>query len=372
MNFGSVQECANVGFGYVAIGSAANQILTYPIAIYLLQNKVEDEAKNPHELGDIQEEGSISKGSTSPQSRVEVNVPGESFKTRSHSLRGAESHELVLPLKYFSTEYSGLSNNLMSPNVASTSFGSNHLMHSCSLVIVPHGHRDLAFWKSDKGLCVRLPEDNAPLGEEDGQAAFIDATEETMDLLSLDAGRTNDYMTTTFLRRRKSLAGIIVVLIPELQNLLYPIQSAALGFISGSMRSISNALVFVSSFVMGGSMSKGPGEGTKQIGLMPCVAVSFTRFVVLPSLGAVIIIGSNKLGIWTPYNPVYIIILLLQYCVPTANQMQNIASMYGNYESAMGTLIFWEYVAMLFFVPFWLCIYLILLSKFDVYASIPS
>jgi hypothetical protein len=68
---------------------------------------------------------------------------------------------------------------------------------------------------------------------------------------------------------------------------------------------------------------------------------------------------------------VFLIILVLQWCVPTANQMQNIASMYDNYESAMGTLIFWQYLVMLFFVPFWLCINLVLFAAFDVYSTIP-
>ena len=38
----------------------------------------------------------------------------------------------------------------------------------------------------------------------------------------------------------------------------------------------------------------------------------------------------------------------------------------------MGTLIFWQYAAMLFFVPLWLCVDLLLFSAFDVYGTIAT
>ncbi len=47
-------------------------------------------------------------------------------------------------------------------------------------------------------------------------------------------------------------------------------------------------------------MSKGP------------VCIVLIRFVVQPIIGAVIVIGAAKLGICTPTNPVYLIILALQ------------------------------------------------------------
>lgn len=138
---------------------------------------------------------------------------------------------------------------------------------------------------------------------------------------------------------------------------------------------------------------------------MTCMAASPT----LPP-GGVIVIGSNKMGLWHPLNPVFTFVLLLQaspcllccatytavvpirgalrgrpctnccrgrspyapwrataalsapsphlppllqWSVPTANQMQNLASMHNNNEQAMGTLIFWQYVAACLALPVW-------------------
>lgn len=432
-----------MGFGYVAIGSAANQILTYPLAIYLLKNKVEDGEDT--RTADRSEKSIMEKGESIysvpslPPPGSPLTLPGTASPASPTSVAYPSSpvpglHRSSIEL---AQRYSVVSDN----GETGPPLKANKLVAKSSIVVLHHGEHPIGFWKNHSGRFIRLPEDDAPFGEEDGQAAFIDAAEDSLDLLALDSRRSLSYQTTTFLRRRPvgpdaikvskrviggstantllvlatdesddndeydvpgspkktrkhriwrrtktlwtllrlyvfkppavgAIAGIVLVCIPALQNLLWPQAGAALGFISGSLTSISNALVFVSSFVVGGSMSKGPGDGTKLIGWRVCTTVCMIRFVALPIIGSIIVIGAAKLGIYSPTNPVYLIILVLQWCVPTANQMQNIASMYENHESAMGTLIFWQYAAMLFFVPLWLCINLLLFSAFDVYDTI--
>ena len=72
-----------------------------------------------------------------------------------------------------------------------------------------------------------------------------------------------------------------------------------------------------------------------------------------PAAGALIVLGSHSLGIWRALDNVYAFLLLIQHAVPTANQMQNIASMHCNHESALGTLIFWQYAAAFAALPIW-------------------
>lgn len=120
-----------------------------------------------------------------------------------------------------------------------------------------------------------------------------------------------------------------------------------------------------------------------------------------------VVLGSHALGWWAPLDPVFSFVLLLQWAVPTANQMQartteggtlaslagpgpgdrhvplpricqppalgwaspqppslpptapqNLASMHGSGEAAVGTLIFWQWVAALVAVPAWMTAYL--------------
>lgn len=147
------------------------------------------------------------------------------------------------------------------------------------------------------------------------------------------------------------------------------------------------------------------------MGVHACAAVCFVRFVVLPLAGAVIVVSSVKAGLYAPPDPVFAFLLMLQvgrggasggtgggageggdslagkcvrggvtpsprrlmpacphalsacpplpllpaqYCVPSANQVQNMASMWGNHEREVGALIFWEYVVALVCIPAWM------------------
>jgi hypothetical protein len=102
------------------------------------------------------------------------------------------------------------------------------------------------------------------------------------------------------------------------------------------VKSLQNSYVFVASFVLGASMAWGPGPGTRSVGVRAALAVVGVRFLVLPLLGCVIVVGSIKLGWYDPPNPVFVFLLLLQYSVPTSNQIQNMASMFQNHEKEIG------------------------------------
>lgn len=47
--------------------------------------------------------------------------------------------------------------------------------------------------------------------------------------------------------------------------------------------------------------------------------------------------------------------------------MQNIASMAGNREREMGSLIFWQYVVAFFAIPAWMVVFLWLMDTFTLF-----
>lgn len=100
--------------------------------------------------------------------------------------------------------------------------------------------------------------------------------------------------------------------------------------------------------------------------------VVVNRYIILPFIGMILIIGTYKLGWWTSLDPVYIFVLFTQYNMPTANQMQNIAAMYDNYDKEMAAMIFWQYIAALVFFPAWTTIYIYAMDKWDLYPPLPS
>lgn len=167
-----------------------------------------------------------------------------------------------------------------------------------------------------------------------------------------------------------SLLGLLVGAIDPLRKLFYPIPSAPLGFVSGAIFTIQTSLLFLMSFVLGAAMAKGPGSWIKKSGVGTLIMTMLIRFVISPIIGCVIVIGSSKLGIWTPQNPVYYMVLMLSYCMPTANQIQNIASMFGHHEEYIGTLIFFQLLVMIVTTPFWVTVFLLLGNTFDMFGYV--
>jgi predicted permease len=54
----------------------------------------------------------------------------------------------------------------------------------------------------------------------------------------------------------------------------------------------------------------------------------------------------------------FVLVMLLQNAVPTALNAHTLATLHGNREAEMGSLLFWEYLASIITVPAWLCLFL--------------
>ena len=83
-----------------------------------------------------------------------------------------------------------------------------------------------------------------------------------------------------------SLAGLVVGCVPFLKNIMFPAQSAPLGFLTTALDTIADAFVFLISFILGAVLQKGPGPGTRSLGWLPILMTVLNRFLFLPALGA--------------------------------------------------------------------------------------
>lgn len=83
-----------------------------------------------------------------------------------------------------------------------------------------------------------------------------------------------------------SLAGLVVGCVPFLKNIMFPAQSAPLGFLTTALNTIADAFVFLISFILGAVLQKGPGPGTRSLGWLPILMTILNRFLFLPALGA--------------------------------------------------------------------------------------
>lgn len=64
------------------------------------------------------------------------------------------------------------------------------------------------------------------------------------------------------------------------------------------------------SFILGAVLYRGPGKGRVRWTLI--AAVCAIRLVVIPILGAVVVFGTEALNWWTPVDPLFVFVMLLQ------------------------------------------------------------
>lgn len=82
-----------------------------------------------------------------------------------------------------------------------------------------------------------------------------------------------------------SLLGLVVGCVPVLKNLMFPAESAPLGFFTTALNTIANAFVFLISFILGAVLQKGPGPGTRSFGWGAIIMTLLNRWLFLPVLG---------------------------------------------------------------------------------------
>lgn len=57
-------------------------------------------------------------------------------------------------------------------------------------------------------------------------------------------------------------------------------------------------------------------------------------------------------------DPMFVLVMLLQNCVPTALNVHTLATLHANREAASAALLFWQYLAALVALPAWLALFL--------------
>lgn len=58
----------------------------------------------------------------------------------------------------------------------------------------------------------------------------------------------------------------------------------------------------------------------------------------------------------------YTCVLLLQHSLPTALNMHVVATFHKNHDQEIATMLFWQYIACIFTLPFSIAVFLALLS----------
>lgn len=111
---------------------------------------------------------------------------------------------------------------------------------------------------------------------------------------------------------------------------------------------------------MGGNLLNGlRGEASIQPSVIASVIV--VRYILLPSLGTLLVKSAVHLGLIHP-DPLYQFILLLQYAVPPAMNIGTITQLFGVGESECSVIFVWVYALASVAVTVWSAFFMWTLS----------
>eukprot|EP00894_Picocystis_sp_ML_P004060 jgi/Pico_ML_1/54577/g478.t1 len=142
--------------------------------------------------------------------------------------------------------------------------------------------------------------------------------------------------------------------VPALKGLLYG-PGAPLAPLSNAIAVTGAGMVPSLLILLGSLLSEGPSTSTLQkrtILLIVCL-----RGAVLPVLGMGFVALLKATGC-LPRDPLFQFVLLIQHALPSAINLSTIATMHDHNALEMSSLLFYQYIAAILFMPAFLTVYL--------------
>ncbi|CAM6025895.1 unnamed protein product [Sphagnum balticum] len=133
---------------------------------------------------------------------------------------------------------------------------------------------------------------------------------------------------------------------------------APLRFLTDCAKILGDAMIPCMILILGGNLAMGAGDSDME--MLTIIGIVMTRFVALPLVGIVIINIIQQMGV-LPIDPLFKLVLILQFCMPTAISLGTIAQLHNYCEKEMAVVLFWLYITSAFFISIWATIALYLL-----------
>lgn len=111
--------------------------------------------------------------------------------------------------------------------------------------------------------------------------------------------------------------------------------------------------------MIGATLEKGPGKG--RVPLRVLAAITISRLLVLPIIGTVLVFGTYQLGWYDAPDEIFLMVMLVQQCAPTAMNAATMAAVLDNGDVEMSVVLFWQYVLLVLVMPLFLSLFLVLL-----------
>lgn len=142
--------------------------------------------------------------------------------------------------------------------------------------------------------------------------------------------------------------------VPALKGLLYG-AGAPLAPLSNAIAVVGGGMVPSLLILLGSLLSEGPATSTLQ--KRTVVLMVGLRGAILPVMGMGFV-ALLKVGGCLPPDPLFQFVLLIQHTLPSAINLSTIATMHDHNALEMSSLLFYQYIAAIFFMPAFLTVYL--------------
>lgn len=151
------------------------------------------------------------------------------------------------------------------------------------------------------------------------------------------------------------LIAVMVGAMPPVRNALFA-GSGTLSMVGDVIKMFGDCAIPCMIMVLGATLANGPGSGKLPARVL--IGVGITRLVILPLWGTAVVLGAYALGVFTPPDPVFVLVMLIQCTCPTALNVSTIANMFGNGDKEISALLFYQYLTCIVTIPLFLCLYL--------------
>eukprot|EP00238_Polyblepharides_amylifera_P008235 CAMPEP_0196585868 /NCGR_PEP_ID=MMETSP1081-20130531/52354_1 /TAXON_ID=36882 /ORGANISM="Pyramimonas amylifera, Strain CCMP720" /LENGTH=391 /DNA_ID=CAMNT_0041907561 /DNA_START=316 /DNA_END=1488 /DNA_ORIENTATION=+ len=139
-------------------------------------------------------------------------------------------------------------------------------------------------------------------------------------------------------------------LIPPIKGLFFGAH-APLEIVKDTLDCMGEAMIPCMMAVLGANLSKGPPAC--KLPFINVAAVVVCRLIIAPCIGVPIVVAAVKYGIVKPPDQLFVFVLLLQHCMPTAINMHTVATLHQNGVAEVTTALFWQYLLSLITLPLW-------------------
>ncbi|KAL0007426.1 hypothetical protein SO802_008928 [Lithocarpus litseifolius] len=209
-----------------------------------------------------------------------------------------------------------------------------------------------------------LPSRGSPTSQEDTDQAEVPSTKSEgkakvslLEKANLHLKKIFGYIDFKKIFAPSTIAAIIgftVGIISPIRKVLVG-DDAPLRAIYNSVSSISDATIPCLTLIIGANLLK--GLKTSGVGPLIILGIIAIRYIILPSLGIVIVKAANHFGL-VGSDSLYQFTLMLQYSLPPAMNVGTISQLLKTGESECSVIMLWTYAVASLFLTLWSTIFM--------------